>query len=752
MSLLQIAPEPRPNQAVSKSKKDMEYHARHGRWAIGTANAHMINRLHEKMAVAERAYNDKVVTPGDIDTFMKDENNNVRNRTMFNFNVMRMLVEQYRGTLIQMQFNATAKPVTKLTALRKQAAMGRHMLMHRMADMGGDEIKRAIKTRYPIGDDAPESLAKFNQHFKDKHHDGINHILQRIHALDGNQQFAGDDGMRFCFSGVLVSKLAIEGSFPRDIRIHPRNFFWDTRAENVDFSDADFLGVHTLRGLSELAEIYALSQGEIKDLDEMLRTYSTMGWRGMLGDTQGVGSALRVHSVYWKDIAWAEFGYVNGPGGVPTLVRVSEDDLGRDPMARRNDLIKPPDNPENRELFGDQLAVSRSYQFTRFAEMIPWEYLVGAGNAFDNKPPEGCGDLVLDYGGYELQEYNPFDPRQSRLPIKAQAFAIADGEIITPIQAAIDPQRYLLRVLSAVENQMNNGGGKGSVVDLDLLDPNTKQADVRRRKKTGDTIFVRAGGRGVQQAIGQYDDTPGQGTYAMLQSVGIVEQLVRTTMGSPEPMTGGQPVKGQGNRTTELVMQRGAVMQEPFYDSYSNWLLQKYRFHATASKQWLCSHPDVLFDFVSDDEYAALMMTDDSELERYDVEITRDAPWEAKADQANAFLDAIMQSGLIPPALYFKLKDTDMDTVRRELQSYHEQLEQAQAENAKQQQAQAAQAGLQAMQDQLDMQKSELDKQRAELTGDLAKIGAQGRSNIEQEVAKAELAPPPAAGKQPVAS
>ena len=133
MSLLQVTPEIRPSRMVGKGKKDLVYHATTGRWAIGTASLGQLSRLHEKIDAAERAYNDRIVTQEDIDTFLRDENNNVRNRVFFNFNMFRTLIEQYRGTMIQTNFNASVQPVTRRTSTRKQVALSKQLLMHSIA-------------------------------------------------------------------------------------------------------------------------------------------------------------------------------------------------------------------------------------------------------------------------------------------------------------------------------------------------------------------------------------------------------------------------------------------------------------------------------------------------------------------------------------------------------------------------------------------------------------------------------------------
>lgn len=742
MSILQITPEIRPNRMVHKSKKDKDYHRRMGRWTISATDITKINRLHEKINVAERAYNDRIIQQEDIDAFLLDESKNVRNRTFFTFNLMKTQVEQFRGTMVQTKFNASVQPVTRRTHTRKMLALQKGMLMHSIAEEGAN-MRRMVASRYPIGETAAETLAKVDASYHDRYLKAMNRLMERQREINNQDMFKADDALRFAMSGLLVSHFKTEGSFVREGRVHPRNFFWDTSWENVDFSDCDYMGVFPLRGLTEIAEIYNPDEYTLRHLDEMSRLYMGGAWfeRGLSNTTH---QRYRVHSSYWRDLAYGEFGYVNGPGEVPLLVKLDDED-GQKPKYTYNDLIDPPENEENEKLFGDNKFCKRHYEVTRYVDMIPWEYVIAGSEAqINGERPDDLPDIVLDHGLYPLQEYNPFDPKRSVLPVKAQAFALADGEIITPVQASIDPNRFIMRLLSGIENQVNISGGKGGTIDADLLDPSEDPAKVTQKRKNGETIILRTNGRGVQNALGQYDDTPGQGTYAMTQLIGAVEGIIRTVSGAHAPLTGERPEKGQAVGTTEILVQRGALMQEPFYDAYYSWELQKARFYATAGKEYYLEHKDVLYDLVGDDDVVALLLSDDVEPERYNATIRRDNPGDMKRDQANQWMDTLFQMGVMPPKMYFELRgNAYLEDVSAAMRQYAQQLEQAQAEKERAEAKERIQAGLMAQAQQLEEEKRDVFEKQLDAANALAKEGAKEKSALTKEAAKAELQPDP---------
>lgn len=743
-----MMPETAPNRMVPKGKKDEDYHRRFGRYCVAAANTGVMSRMHAKMAAAERAYNDMIVTPEDVETFQLDASKNTLNRVFFVFNMMKPLVEQHRGTMLKSKFNASVMPVTHRTRTRKQIALAHQMLAHEAA-MTSRDMKHIMSQKYNLGDSILETMGMFENSFQDEYMDALNHLVQQSAKIAFEGDDSGMEMMQYLFSGTTCGMFRPEGSFVRWRSFSPRNLIWDTSSERLDFMDAEWMGMRTPMGLTQIAESFpAVDRNTLSYIEDQIRMFS--GFSNVASNSfpqQQFNNKLQVHATYWKDVAYSEFGYINGLGGVPTLVKVGYDEGdGKAPKYTKNDLIAPPDNAENRELFKGQRTRNSTYECTRFCEFVPWEYIMGPARDISGGRPEDLPDLVLDWGLYDLQGYNPLDPMKTANPIRAYRYAVADGETVTPVQATIDPNRFAIRILSAIEGQMNNSGSKGTIIDTDMLHPSMPTDTVDARIKSGESIHMQMQGKGVAQAVANYDNTPSQGTYAMMNMVSAIENLVRTVNGTPAAIQ--EPQKNQTTGVTEMVTANASLMHEAIYDGYQNLQLQKWRFLATAGKEYYLERPDVLWDLIDERDYMPLLLTDEIALERLNAKVDRDNPDEVKRQQVNAWLDQLFQLGVIPLEMYADLYNNSyFEDVSKALRLYAAQLKQAQNEAAKQEQKQMMQDGLAAKQMQLEQEKKEVFEKEHETATKLADTAMKSDANERREVLKAEVAPPKAAPK-----
>ncbi len=80
-----------------------------------------------------------------------------------------------------------------------------------------------------------------------------------------------------------------------------------------------------------------------------------------------------------------------------------------------------------------------------------------------------AGDIVLDYGIRKYEQIYSFGRKKVDFPYKPMTYAYVDGEIISPVDALINPQRYMNRVLSVAESAINNSGGANYFIDGDSI-------------------------------------------------------------------------------------------------------------------------------------------------------------------------------------------------------------------------------------------------------------------------------------------
>ena len=740
MSFYPMMPEIRPNRMVPKEKKDKDYHRLNARFCVSSANTGMIMRMHAKMEAAERAYNDMIITPEDVATVLVDESKQSRNRVFLTFNMIKPLVEQHRGTMLRSKFNATINPVTYHTTTRKQIALGHKLLAHQHA-MTSPTMKYILSQRYDMGDTIEETMAR-HENFQDEYLAALRHLSQSAAKLAFEGDDTGMEILQYLFSGVTCGMFRPEGSFVRYRSFSPKNLIWDTSSERLDFADSAWMGMRTPMDLTDIAETFPdVDRNELEYCEQQIRLYSGFGSVASNSFPQmQFNSKLQVHSVYWKDVAFCEVGYINGIGGVPTLVKVGYDEGEKKNVVTYNDLIAPPDNEQNKELFKGKKVRKSTVEVTRFCDFIPWEYMMGPSKGLDGAKPEDLPDLVLDYGLYDLQGYNPLDPMKTANPIKAYRYAVADGEIVTPVQASIDPNRFAIRVLSALEGQMNMAGGKGTVINNDMLHPSMQNGEGERRIKNSETLIVEGGPNAAQTAVSSYDNTPGQGTYGLMQVVAAVQDLVNTVQGTPSATT--QPERNQTTGVTEMVTANAALMHEAIYDGYNGLQTQKWKFLVTAGKEWYLERPDVLFDLIDERDYLPLLLTEEVSIERLNATVERDNPDQTKRQLVNGWLDTLFQIGAIPPELYYQLYNVSyFEDAAKALKLYSAQLKQAQNEAEKQARKEEMQDGLVAKQAELDARKQDLLDKKHETSSKLADTAMKSHAGIERDVVKAAVTP-----------
>jgi hypothetical protein len=739
--------EDRPSMVRPESQKDAAYHRKMLRADVSSLNTGALEAMHAKSIVAEKFYNDKQLTQEDIDTWLLDETKNTRNRVMFGFNMVKPVIEQLRGSALQMEFNATVQAVTKGTRTRRMNQMYEAMIMH-SASQTSPDLHRAISKYYNLGKTMEQTLATYAD-MDDGFNRAMNHLLRQAVSRCDFGRFTGHDAFLFTITGINAQVWRDGGTYLRPDSIHPRELYYDmANAQKPDLSDGSFMGCMPRHTMPRIAELWEVDRKTLALIDESIRQYA---WAG---DFSGINYSLlnqtqiRVFENYWVDEMNCEFGYIM-QYGVPTLVRFGEyGEYENDkPKYSRNDLIKPPDNERNREKFGKELTAWSTAECARYCVAIPVEYL--AGRSADEKMLKNfnddlCGDLVLDYGVCPDQPYNPYDPIKVQLPIQATTFALADGEVLSPIQAVIDPNRFTNRVMGSLEMQANMSGPKNNFLDMDVVDEIYQTEDIDVALSKGKTIKLRNGGRGASNAISSHDNNMGSGAYALLQIVQSVQEMMRSVTGVHQPMTG-ESQKDQLVGVTEILIQRGAIMQEGFFANFADLKLQGFRFLATAGKEYYMARPDVLMDMIQEDDLLPLFFTRGMELERFNATVARDNGDGKRRAAANQWLDLLLERQLIDLPFYAKYYNNSyVEDISPALNRYALELQQAQQKAAEDAQMQQAAQGLVMEQEKLDEERREVEDAKAKSAQELAKEGAKSQSKVEVEKVKAALEPPPA--------
>ena len=218
-----------------------------------------------------------------------------------------------------------------------------------------------------------------------------------------------------------------------------------------------------------------------------------------------------------------------------------------------DDLIEPPDTPLNNKLFKGKKKRSAFFDVLRYCVYIPQGAI---GNPEGNESE--AQDIVLDYGMHIHQETEWGDLYNVKFPFKCFTWGYVDGEIMSPVDDAINPQRLVNRILSAAESQINNAGGTNVVVDRDSIDAEDGEEKLYADVAQGKPLTIRTKGRGVPNSLGVYDATPKQGTYNLFNIIPVMEQIIQKTTGVNEGLKGESTGSDQLVGVTQLLIQIGS--------------------------------------------------------------------------------------------------------------------------------------------------------------------------------------------------
>jgi hypothetical protein len=404
-----------------------------------------------------------------------------------------------------------------------------------------------------------------------------------------------------------------------------------------------------------------------------------------------------------------------------------------DSKYKDKDLIEPQTEAHKEEL-GKKKKHTIYVDVMRYAIMIPAEELGSAD-----------GDIILESGILPYQEKNLYDPSNVKFPYKCYTWVYDRGEVLTPLDDVIDPQRFLNRTLSVVESQMSNMRGTGTVISKSAVDDRDGEADVMRNINASKPIFVDTDRVGsVQNAIGTYGTNIGQGTLQMFQAVQTIQQSIQDVTGVNEAMTGTQGGGDMLVGVVEAQIQRGSLVQEPFYWALTSILKQAYEHMATVGKAVYYDNPRKLAMMVGDKGLKNISITEDHLLQDYRIFIKRSESAEAGVTAGNQLLFTLLQAGLIDQMIFSNLFNrASPDVIARELRNFNRLKMQAQS-MATQAQQQGVEQGLQQQvqaQDQMAQQQQATQEQQIGMEQmahqqEMEKIAVKEGAKNEREVAK----------------
>ena len=632
-----------------------------------------------------------------------DESGDIRNRIKVTQNLVRPIVEQYVGNAIRMDFNAKAIGVSDFVVNRREEALDHLKLVHKTIALAPN-TKDYFENQYPIGDSFEETKELFKNSFVDDYEKTLNRLMKYI-----SEKNNFEEKKVLCAKHLAISGMGILKSYERDMEqywdvIDPVYYFFDKGAKRPDLKDAEFMGEYSFMLPTDVFEMHQnLTVDEINAIENFSNNGAPGGGvgTGSIGSVLGVGSnRIPVYEVYWKDVEIESYGYIEDEYGYEYFT-VIDDTVGE------GDLITPSSEMGVKIMQG-QLTKQLFVDVLRYAKFIPGE-IIGA--------PDG-NEIVLEYGKVPYQETDGMSPSNVEFPYKVYCWNYNNGEVTSPIDDIIDPQRFTNRLLSVAEAHVNNSRGSGTIIDADTVDPQGGEEEILRNMNLNKPVFINAKGN-VNNSVGQYSSVMGGDVQKLFGVAEAMKGVIQSITGVNEAMTGTGGGYREAVGVREMQIQRGSLMQEPFYFALSRVLLQSYQSMCTQGKRIYADNPRMLSIATGDEGVQRIEVTQEMKNEDFRVFIKRSSSDQDQRNAANELMFTLLQTGMIDQSVFAELfGKADTEDVGRALRQHQAEIaraqKMAQQQQAEQQQQMAQQQAEQQQQinDQMNHQQDKADWMR----------------------------------------
>ena len=663
------------------TKKDKEYHIKYARWTLQGMN-HPLHRNFVTKTLTNWSFykggDGQWIFDEDLEGFFLDESGDVRNRLKIAKNLIRPMVEQYVGNAIRLSFNAKAKATSDFAINRREKELSR-LLFYQQAAEAIPEMADAIKDRIPLGETEIETVEIFENSWVDTHEEDINNLIKFV-----AQEIEMDEIKVQVTKNLAMSGLGLYKGFEQNGRylgswVDPLFYYWDLSARRSDLRDAEYMGEWYYLDAPSVFERY---QNLTKDEREAIEKYSlneSIEIHRMVHNYYTVsGGKIPVYEAYWKDMEEHEYGYVEDEYKYPFFTRINHPES----PYTDSDLIEPP-TKMNKALKKGQKKAKIYVDVLRYCIFTPKEE-IGVSSPTD---------IVYEWGEVPYQQKQAIDPSSVEFPYKAYCWSYDKGEVLSPLDDAIQPQRFINRLLSVAESHINNSRGSGTVISKDAVDPRDGEEAVMRNINTSKPIFLDTTRTGsVQNAVGTYGSTIGGGTMALFDVINNMQRAMQDITGINEAMTGTQGGKDALVGVIQSQIQRGSIVQEPFYHAVTSILKQAYQHIATVGKRVYVENPRRLAMMAGDGGMQNILITKDAELEDFKIFIERSEDEMSAVQSGNALLFTLLQAGMIDAPRFANLFNrSDADDIARAMREYQKELLEA---SKLQQQQQANQAAM----------------------------------------------------------
>jgi len=630
----------KPNRA--DGTKGVKYHADYARWAMWASNTVQHNehqasiKINRNYVLANKQWDNKE----DISNFLLDTSGQETNRIKVEMNYLQILVNHHVGNAERSSIRAKCQSFSPMVQVRKDINLNEMLLWGEVARKSDSQISAQIKANKPIGESESETAAMHENYYCDKYIKAMNGLLRYAETVNNFDLMKKEAAESMAITGMYVVKPEPMSGDWRMRWVQTDDFFFDRAAKKYDLADANYMGEYYNALPTEIYEMYEVSNDDVIKIENQNKAFNN-------------NDRLPVYKVYWRDIEYSKWGYVENEFGDLVLERINykrEDEekpkyTDKD-IVTCNDLTQYQLNILKKSKGNGKASATLSQEVWRFCEFIPSEYVVIQN---DKMSLNQTNDYVLDFGIAPYMEQNVYSANDMTPPYKVGMYFYSGGYVNSPMDIAINPQRMANRVMSAVENLINNSRGSGTILPEEAVNKSQYSLDeINIRMKRSETIVIPGlPFGGIQNAVGQYDTGLGQGSQYLISLSQMFLESIENITGVNYAMKGQMDTPNQLVGTMQLMIQRGSIIQERFNAALREVFRQMYQSVATSGKRLYINEKPKLSTIVGDEGVLVIELSRDMLLEDFRASIEYQVDKQTERQFVDQMLIQLMQYGLI---------------------------------------------------------------------------------------------------------
>ena len=703
-----IAAATKPNRA--DGKKDIKYDADFGRWVVINS---MDGRYyeHQEMIKKNRRFmlaNKQWDYQEDVSNFLMDTTGQSTNRIKVEMNYIQILVNSYVGTMERRSIRSSCRSFSPFVIKRKEEALTENLAWGLVAENSDEQYSNLIKGNRPIGRSEGETAQMFENYYCDRYIEAMNNLMKYTEVVNNFDLLKRESAEQMAYTGMSIYEPMIMSGDYKFNWIQTEEFFWDRSARKYDLSDAGYMGKMQWCLPTEIYERVQMLDDDILAMEAQHVLLKNDADR------------IPVYKSCWRDIEIDKWGYVKNEFDDIVLKKVDwtapDEEKPRYTMSdvvSCNDLTPYQLDVIKKKKGGGKAVRNMKMEVWRFCEFVPSEYI--STNSTSQRKSH-TGDLVLGHGIMPYQENDVYSPFDMHPPFKVAIYLYTDGYVNSPICVAINPQRIANRIMSAMENIINNEASTGTVIAEEAIDKSRYNSldEVQIKMKRGEPISVPAVAfGGIQNVVGKYNDSSGNSKqHLMALSQSFLETIENVT-GVNYAMKGQMDTPNQLVGTMQLMIQRGSIIQERYVSSLKEMFRQMFQSVATSGKRFYINERPKLVSLAGEEGAMVIELAKGMMMEEFLAEVIMENDKQTERQFVDTTVLSLLQYQLLDQKRATELLGrASTDEMWRSAREYAKEVAEAQKQmaEAEVQQAQAQEAKTQENYDKaLELENKKID-------------------------------------------